>query len=71
MDPTFNIWDELKQYADKYAESDRPLPTDEECAQWLRSLLRRSDKELPEDAFDFYSTELCAMIEDRRNEKAS
>lgn len=67
---TFNIWDELKRYAEQYAKSERPLPLDEECDEWLRALLRRSDTALPADAFDFYSAELCAMIEDRRNEKA-
>jgi hypothetical protein len=63
---TFDIWDEIKQYADEYAESDRPLPLDEECEEWLRALLRRKGTALPADAFDFYAAELCAMIEDRR-----
>ena len=68
---TFNIWNEIKQYADEYAASDRPLPLDEECEEWLRALLRRCGTVLTDDAFDFYAAELCRMIEDRRAEKAS
>jgi hypothetical protein len=67
---TFSIWDEIKHYAEQYAESDRPLPLDEDCEQWLRALLRRTGTTLREDAFDFYAAELCAMIEDRRAKRS-
>lgn len=63
---TFNIWDEIKQYAETYAKSGRPLPLDDECDKWLCALLQRNDATIPDDAFDFYSGELCALIEQRR-----
>lgn len=64
---SFQLWGELKRYAWDYAMSDRPLPTDEECAAWLQERLDHDSARLPPQAFDFYTSELCAMIDDYRS----
>ncbi len=63
-----DLWSDLKAYAAEYARSERPPPIDEECENWLREALRRHNLTLPSDAFEFYSNELCALIEDYRRE---
>jgi len=66
---TFTLWEELKAYAKSYADSDRPLPVDGQCEQWLRALLDRhiDARYAAGEAFDFYSAELHAMVEDYRS----
>jgi hypothetical protein len=65
------LWTELKAYAADYAKSGRPLPLDEECEEWLRRMLRREGLELPRDAFDFYSAELCNLVVEYREKRSS
>lgn len=66
---TFVVWDELKRYAFEYAESDRPLPIDKDCEDSLQAILDRHDVRVTAEAFDFYTGELCAMIEDHRHKR--
>jgi hypothetical protein len=68
---TDSLSNELKAYAVEYARSDRPLPLDDECDDWLRTLLRREQIFLPPDAFDFYSAELCNMVAEYRQKGLS
>ena len=63
------VWEELKRYSFEYARSDRPLPIDAECEEWLQAILNRHDIRVTTEAFDFYTSELCAMIEDHRNQR--
>ena len=68
---SFTIWQELKAYAQTYADSDRPLPIDSECERWLRQIIQQNVDQvrLRDDAFAFYAAELCAMITDLRRER--
>jgi hypothetical protein len=70
MPDTFALWNEIKAYAKRYAESNRPLPLDSECEIWLGAIIaaRLPDARLRKEAFEFYSVELCAMIADFRSE---
>ena len=70
MADTFSLWDEIKAYAKRYAESDRPLPWDHECEQWLEEIVARTlrGQGIGRDAFEFYARELCAMIRDFRED---
>lgn len=70
MSGTFTLWEELKAYAKSYADSDRPLPVDPICEQWLRALLTRyiDVRYAGAEAYDFYSAELHAMVEHYRDQ---
>lgn len=66
---TFVIWEQVKKVAQKYANSDKPLPEDEECDRLLSGILApHYGADIPRDAFEFYATELCSMISDMRRQ---
>jgi len=60
------LWNDLKTHAAQYAASDRPLPVDEECERWLLDALASHGLHASERTIEFYSSELCALIEDYR-----
>jgi hypothetical protein len=71
MPDMFALWTEIKAYAKRYAESDRPLPLDAQCEMWLEAIIRSRlvEERLRSEAFEFYAAELCAMIRDFREER--
>jgi len=66
------VWERVKEAAFRYASMDRPLPGEDECAEEIERILRSvyGPDRIPQEAFDFYVSELCAMIEDDRRNSA-
>jgi hypothetical protein len=68
---TFQLWDEMREHAQRTAQSAIPLPTVAECAAWLQTAMIRHFVELPKTVLDFYSAELCSMIQELRDERVN
>jgi len=63
------IWLRIKEDAVRWAESDRPLPTDEESLERVGRIANAvlpEDMVLPVDAQKFYADEFYAMVTVKR-----
>lgn len=63
------IWQWMKEDAGRWAESDRPLPTDEEGLERVGRIANAvlpEDVSLPVDAHRFYADEFCTMVTVKR-----
>lgn len=67
------LWQQLKADAVKWADSDRPLPTREQCVQQVgnsATVALPQHFALPEYARSFYADEFYGMVRMRRESTA-
>ncbi len=68
--PSDRIWQRLKSLADQWARSERESPSVQECEREARRILREEmslETRPAEHLVEFYTRELCKMVEDARN----
>ena len=68
---TEQVWRRLKQWAQDVANSDAPLPRDDECKKQAERIANEVMGSLPERAIEFYGTEACTMIDELRRTRSS